>query len=566
MNTPFATSHRGGMRPLAVQGVLAADCHEQLRAYLQQNRQFLAERGMPDAASFLAEPVLGANGTIDWHTNLAGRPVPLTSLPEAEQTAARANYAAAVAALQELARTGADGSLAGELLTQALQHPSDEDIYVVQGRPVLINWGYAPGIGNAAPESIMRLGDADIAAPVRPARPEPAGKPAAPAAMAAAPAAAAFAEEEKAEPAGAPSVPPTVPPIVPPAPPREEPAPDPMPEPAPQEQAEGTAAPLHAAHPHTPPQGPVRPQGGIRVVPVPVPASGCLSWLLPLLLLALLLWLLLAALGIAPSPLPTGCFHQPVSMDGERARAQSLALSEQELSRQVRERAALCVPLRPEPEAEPKEEPEKEEPVPEEPLAEAKPPVELPDFGAPVIIPEEPKEEPKPLLKAEAAPREKPKPEEKPKAETKKPAKGSTMQIPKDAAKNNDLSFLEGCWRSVTELHESLKGTPIVAEYCFEANGRGRRLVYEQDGSVCSGPATARFSGANLDISSARSRCPKGGYYVREKVQCRGSGSSTTCDGQPVDDEKGFFGKMFGGVFGKLFNKDFRWKATFVRK
>ncbi|MDO5537212.1 MAG: hypothetical protein Q4F72_06755, partial [Desulfovibrionaceae bacterium] len=461
MNTPFATSHRGGMRPLAVQGVLAADCHEQLRAYLQQNRQFLAERGMPDAASFLAEPVRGANGAIDWYTNLSEKPVPLSSLPEAEQTAARANYAACVSALRQLAQSRTGGSLAGELLALALQHPSDEDIYIVQGRPVLVNWGYAPGIGNAAPESIMRLGDADIAAPVRPVRPEPAEKPAAPAAMAAAPAAAAFAEEPKAEPAAEPPVRPIVPPVVPPVPPREEPAPDPAPEPAPREEpVERTSAPLYAAQPQTPPQDPVPPQEpvqpqGVRVVPVPVPAAGCLSWLLPLLLLALLVWLLLAALGIAPSPLPAGCFHQPVSLDGERVRAQSLALSEQELSRQVQERAALCVPPKPEPREEPKEEPKKEEPVPEEPLAEVKPPVELPDFGTPVIIPEEPKEEPKPrpkvekpVLKAEAVPQEKPKPVEKPKPETKKPAKGSTMQIPKDAAKNNDLSFLEGCWRS----------------------------------------------------------------------------------------------------------------------
>ncbi|MDO5537214.1 MAG: SrfA family protein [Desulfovibrionaceae bacterium] len=522
MSILFATSRRSAMRPMSCQGVLAAECHVQLRAFLVQHRQFLAERGMTNAASFLAEPERDRT-TIDWYAEGSERPVPLASLPEDGQALIRAKLETCLQALRALAASQQSASpLAAGLLVQALHHPSEADVHVLDGEPVLINWGYAGGVGNAAPENIMRVGSGDIAAPVRPARPEPAGS-AVPspafAAMAAAPAAASFAGEPKA----APVVPPAVPPVVPPVPPAEEPAPEPQS--GPEDPLEPSArqdgpfarpyAPLFAAASQTPPQDSVPPASepqaqegapaGVRVVPLPVPAAGCLSWLLPLLLLALLIWLLLAALGLAPSPLPAGCFRQAVTLDSERARAQSLALSEQELSRQVQEHAALCVPPRQEPQEEPRE-----EPLPEKPLAQAEPPAALPDFGTPVIIPEEPKPEPP------------------------KTRKGDALNIPKAAEKERDLSFLEGCWESSTGLVNREKQFDIKVEYCFDKKGRGKRHVHEvgASGQKCTGTARARFSGGRLYIEDHGASCPRGGGYNSGTVVCTGSGSSTTCRGR----------------------------------
>ena len=65
-------------------------------------------------------------------------------------------------------------ALSGQLLQQALQHPypADEDLWSVNGQPVLINWGFASGSSGALPQDLTRLGAAipppPPAAPVTP--------------------------------------------------------------------------------------------------------------------------------------------------------------------------------------------------------------------------------------------------------------------------------------------------------------------------------------------------------------------------------------------------------------
>ena len=88
MDIRLATSLRNEMKPLAVQGVYAADCHAQLRALLARHASFLGDKGMPDAAQLLAEPVYDeASGTIDWYAEGTGSAVCLASFPKAEQEA-----------------------------------------------------------------------------------------------------------------------------------------------------------------------------------------------------------------------------------------------------------------------------------------------------------------------------------------------------------------------------------------------------------------------------------------------------------------------------------------------
>lgn len=446
MSIRIAVSLRGQMRALASQGIFATDCYEQLKSILLQKLG-------PDHAALLAEPQHNAEGnSVDWYAEGNGPAVPLRDLPEAEAQTLRSRAAALAADIAGLSQSltadaQARQALSGQLLRLALQHPADEDIWSVDGRPVLVNWGFAPGSVGAQPQDLTRLGG-----------------------------------------------------VLPPAP----------------------AAP-------TP------------VAAIPAPArGGCLPWLLPLLLLLLLLWLLGAALGLLPSPLPAGCM--PVDRAALAVEKQKSADKEDQLAllwRQLQERAALCKPVTP-PAApkveEKKEEPRKEDPKVVEPFL-GETPVEQPK---PVEAPKQakPKQEPKPQ-----PPKEEPKPQEKP-----KPKKDDKLSIPEDAAKKNDLSFLEGCWTSETGLYSHPSNEPIIAEYCFDKSGKGRRFVRERNGQVCSGSASARFQGNRLQFDSSNARCPRGGTYVPQKVECTGQENTTQCKGREL-----------GGA-------NLKWDARFRRK
>ena len=452
------------MRPLAFEGILVTNCYAILRKFLAQNAAFLKQHGMPDAASLLAEPAFdAATGQINWYTTINGLLHPISYLPPKDQILVRAKIDKYLATFRELIKSeaGKENKTASSLLALAIQHPSEQDIYVHDLTPVLINWGFEASSLSAVP-----------------------GNAAVPQAGAAA------------------AVP-------------------------------GTTVP------------PVSPQV------VTKHTSGWAGWIPPFILLLLLLWLNLAALDILPSPLPASLFHQDVSTDQEEARSRGLQEQTQNVYAKLLARCLQCQPKQPAAETpaekpaaapeQPKEDPvqpaEALKPVPdekeptaeaakpeseEEPVEEIKPLAqnEIPNFGDPAVLP------------AEQTP------------------KGSAMQIPEDAAKNNDLSFLEGCWRSVTELHNSVTGEPVEAEYCFQSNGEGLRRVIGKNGGICSGSASANFSGSKLVITGGKASCKHGPSFVRQKVQCRGTGSSTHCSGQEI-------------FRGRITN---RWDAVFIRK
>ncbi|HJA78154.1 MAG TPA: hypothetical protein H9784_01085, partial [Candidatus Desulfovibrio intestinavium] len=234
----------------------------------------------------------------------------------------------------------------------------------------------------------------------------------------------------------------------------------------------------------------------------------------------LLLWLLLAALGYLPSPLPAACAPLPdtAALDKEKARTAPLESELETLLRQLRERAALCRPPQPErpPVTEPQPEPEVIEP----------------------FLGESPKEEPKPEPKPKPQPKPEPKPEAKPEPKP-APRKGEDMAIPDDAAKKQDLSFLEGCWVSETGLYSHPSNKPLVAEYCFDKNGRGRRFAREKGGRVCSGPAQARFRNGKLYFDADYAACPRGSRFVPQQVECTGSDNRTHCRGKELKEGRG---------------------------
>ena len=170
MNTHFATSQLSSMRPLSSQGMKTSDCYSQLRDFFNQNQDFLAANGMPNASAFLAEPVKNERtGLIDWYVEGSTAPVSLTSLPQAEQNAVRTKLAAYSAALNALLSSEAaqNSPQAADLLHSAMQHPSSADIYALNGEPVLVNWGFTPASLERLPENILAFafGNPAAAAP-----------------------------------------------------------------------------------------------------------------------------------------------------------------------------------------------------------------------------------------------------------------------------------------------------------------------------------------------------------------------------------------------------------------
>lgn len=448
------TSQRGALRALAGQGIFAVECHAQLR-------DLLLNRLGPEHAALLAEPQHDPERrSVDWYAEGEGTALPLSRLSPEEAEALKVKAGALAREIQALAQQleseGHNAALSGQLLSLALRHPDDSDLWSVDGRPVLTNWGFAPGAVGARPQDLTRLGA--FAPKPSPVTPEP---------------------------------PAAVPPV---------------------------AAP---------------------------PARGCLlspGWLLPLFLLLLLLWLLASILGLLPSPLPSGCFRDEQARQAvDEAQARRAALEEElmRLREQLGLRAQLCKP-------EPPKAPEP--PIATEPAAEPEPKPE-PRMVEPFFGETPPEPEPVPAPKAEAKPEPKPAPKPEPKPEPKpKPRKGEDLKIPEDAASKKDLSFLEGCWVSETGLFSHPRNEPIIAEYCFDKKGQGRRFVRERNGQVCSGPAQAQFEGSRLTFEAGDARCPRGGQYVPQQVECRGNNTSTQCSGHEM-----------GG-------KNLRWKARFKRK
>lgn len=388
MSIRFASSHSNSMRPLAFQGVLATNCYDQLRTLLERHAAFLARHGMPDAGLLLAEPMHDAqSGCIDWYTEATETPVPLADLPEAEQAAARERLARSAAAMQALfdaqgrsapGRREASGTdpMAIGLLKLALQHPSPADIYVAGGCPVLVNWGFGPGAGEAVPQDILRGGT-----PIAPA----------------------------------------------------------------------TAAPEAMNPPAPPATPPKRKVGGM----------GCIVCL-PVLLL---LFLLLAAAGIIRSPLPSGCVARYDNATADRVEPEKAAPLDEALIRPI-DRANR-------------------------------------DAGR------------EPLTPTRSA-----------------TARGSDLEIPEDAARTNDLSFLEGCWESETGLVDLLYRQPLRVEYCFDRRGRGRHYWHMGNGQNCQGQLTGRFRGNRLAMEASTAPCPDGTRFDAQEVECTGSGHTTYCRGQ----------------------------------
>ena len=111
------------------------------------------------------------------------------------------------------------------------------------------------------------------------------------------------------------------------------------------------------------------------------------------------------------------------------------------------------------------------------------------------------------------------------------PAIREELVIPE---KTQDLAFLHGRWRCETGLVNSRTNDPIVVEFQFDAQGRGRGTVYEKD-DQCRGEAQATLDGEVLHITLGQQQCGKDETYTRQTIDCRNDNGAAQCQGRNED-------------------------------
>lgn len=176
----IATTHAGETTPIGVGGRPVMGLYQQLaRVIANRTRD-------EDCGTFLAEPTVDqATGTVTWYTPLDGEVQRLRQLagPAREQADARldrivANVARVIDDLD--AAGGREQRNLADNLRAALKHPSDADVYLVGGKPVLVNWAAESGNAGSAPMDLMgrlRMAPPPAAAAPAPLAPPPVAAP-----------------------------------------------------------------------------------------------------------------------------------------------------------------------------------------------------------------------------------------------------------------------------------------------------------------------------------------------------------------------------------------------------
>lgn len=137
-STFLCTSAEGDRVPQGAFGRPVTGYYPQLRAYVE-------ERLGPEIARYFAEPMREpGEARIDWFTDSDGPATPLGDLPGAERKAAIATLRAWRRALLALAAEDPPEGAAEthRLLSLALSEPSESDVYVADGLPVVTHWGF----------------------------------------------------------------------------------------------------------------------------------------------------------------------------------------------------------------------------------------------------------------------------------------------------------------------------------------------------------------------------------------------------------------------------------------
>ena len=129
-----------------------------------------------------------------------------------------------------------------------------------------------------------------------------------------------------------------------------------------------------------------------------------------------------------------------------------------------------------------------------------------------------------------------PKPPPPPPPPAPKPRPGDDrLRLP---SPTNNMSFLQGCWRTDPFRHERGQQQPGVSSYCFDANGNGQ-LEWRRGRTACRTTAQARFEGAVLRLRDADTNCNDGSRWYADQLVCqRGADDVAQCSGS----SRGAFG------------------------
>jgi hypothetical protein len=112
------------------------------------------------------------------------------------------------------------------------------------------------------------------------------------------------------------------------------------------------------------------------------------------------------------------------------------------------------------------------------------------------------------------------------------PDVGDSFVIPE--GDQDDLSFLEGCWKSDAGLKNSSTGLPLFAIYCLDDKGQGTSTfeLYDKKGKridTCVGKAVAKRKGESVVIVNDGPRCKKdGAKFTVDTLTCQSDQSQKT--------------------------------------
>ena len=127
-----------------------------------------------------------------------------------------------------------------------------------------------------------------------------------------------------------------------------------------------------------------------------------------------------------------------------------------------------------------------------------------------------------------------PAPPPAPPAPTRRPG-DDRLRLP---SPTNNMSFLQGCWRTDPFRHERNQPQAGVSSYCFDANGNGQ-LEWRRGRTACRTRAQGRFEGAVLRLRDADTTCNDGSRWYADQLVCqRGADDVAQCSGS----SRGAFG------------------------
>ena len=119
-----------------------------------------------------------------------------------------------------------------------------------------------------------------------------------------------------------------------------------------------------------------------------------------------------------------------------------------------------------------------------------------------------------------------------------RPAGKDDLVMPQDAVKIGSTKFLNGNWRVLVELKNSLTGKPPMLKYQMQ-NGKGIARITQGDGVSCRVEVFAGLmKSGNLVINSrTKARCTDGSRYQMPELVCKqGLTGAAECSGRYNDD------------------------------